>query len=90
MITLAEVRVKTYLTDFMVLSSLLAGLLPGDSFLLRRNARRFFISLALRDKAIDRKRARQKGGETGGGDKENGEKDGRGKERRMERERQMD
>ena len=71
------VRVETYLTDFMVLSSLLAGLLPGDSFLLRRNARRFFISLALGDKAIDRQseRERQKGGETGGGDKKNGEKE---------------
>ena len=54
------VRAKTYLTDFMVLSSLLAGLLPGDSFLLRRNARRFFISLALGDKAIDRQRERER------------------------------
>ena len=58
------VRVKTYLTDFMVLSSLLAGLLPGDSFLLRRNARRFFISLALGDKAIDRQRERERERET--------------------------
>lgn len=40
----------TYLTDFIDLSSLLAGLLPGDSFLLRRKASRFFMSLALDDK----------------------------------------
>lgn len=37
----------TYLTDFMVLSNFPAGLLPGDSFLRRRKAKRFFISLAL-------------------------------------------
>lgn len=37
----------TYFTDFIDLSSLPAGLLPGDSFLLRRKASRFFMSLAL-------------------------------------------
>ena len=85
------VRVKTYLTDFMVLSSLLAGLLPGDSFLLRRNARQFFISLALGDKARDRQRERERERETDRKEgrqeeeiKKNGEKEGRGKKGRME------
>lgn len=40
-------EVATYFTDFIDLSSLPAGLLPGDSFLLRRKASRFFMSLAL-------------------------------------------
>lgn len=43
-------EVATYLTDFMDLSNLLAGLLPGDSFLLRRKASRFFMSLALSER----------------------------------------
>lgn len=50
----------TYLTDFIDLSNLLAGLLPGDSFLLRRKARRFFMSLALSEREIDK---REGGGE---------------------------
>ncbi len=36
-----------YLIDFMDLSSLPTGVLPGDSFLLLRKASRFFMSLAL-------------------------------------------
>lgn len=44
----------------MALSSLLAALLPGDSFLLRRNASRFFMSFALRK--IKRKRENRVGG----------------------------
>lgn len=51
-------EVATYFTDFIDLSSLPAGLLPGDSFLLRRKASRFFMSLAL-----------QGVGEEGGGEK---------------------
>lgn len=43
-------EVATYLTDFMDLSILPAGLLPGDSFLLRRKPSRFFMSLALSDR----------------------------------------
>lgn len=46
-------EVATYLTDFIDLSNLLAGLLPGDSFLLRRKASRFFMSLALSKRKID-------------------------------------
>lgn len=46
-------EVVTYLTDFIDLSSLLAGLLPGDSFLLRRKASRFFMSLALGERKIE-------------------------------------
>lgn len=42
-------EVATYFTDFIDLSSLPAGLLPGDSFLLRRKASRFFMSLALHE-----------------------------------------
>lgn len=49
-------EVATYLTDFMDLSILPAGLLPGDSFLLRRKPSRFFMSLALSDR--EGKRAR--------------------------------
>jgi len=52
--------VATYLTDFIDLSNLLAGLLPGDSFLLRRKASRFFMSLALGEgKRGERKRERE-------------------------------
>lgn len=53
-------EVATYLTDFIDLSNLLAGLLPGDSFLLRRKASRFFMSLALSERKI--------GGEREGGE----------------------
>lgn len=51
-------EVTTYLTDFIDLSNLLAALLPGDSFLLRRKANRFFMSLALSERKIERKKGR--------------------------------
>lgn len=54
-------EVATYLTDFIDLSSLLAGLLPGDSFLLRRKASRFFMSLALGERKIDGRRKEKVG-----------------------------
>lgn len=75
-------EVATYLTDFMHLSSLVAGLLPGDSFLLRRKASRFFMSLALSGGKIERrgeeKTGNREGGEGVGKHKEGGE--GGGKE----------
>lgn len=49
-------EVATYFTDFIDLSSLPAGLLPGDSFLLRRKASRFFMSLALSGEKKKKKR----------------------------------
>lgn len=49
-------EMATYLTDFMDLSILPAGLLPGDSFLLRRKPSRFFMSLALSDRKGKRAR----------------------------------
>lgn len=49
----------TYLTDFIDLSNLLAGLLPGDSFLLRRKASRFFMSLALSERKIEERERRR-------------------------------
>ena len=53
----------TYLTDFIDLSNLLAGLLPGDSFLLRRKASRFFMSLALGERKVERGRELAREGE---------------------------
>lgn len=42
---------STYLRDFSTLSSLLAGLAPGDSFRRRNIPSRFFMSLALETRA---------------------------------------
>lgn len=61
-------EVATYLTDFIDLSNLLAGLLPGDSFLLRRKASRFFMSLALSERKIDER-------EKEGGSEQEGKED---------------
>lgn len=52
----------------MDLSNLLAGLLPGDSFLLRRKASRFFMSLALGEGKSD-ERKRERVGEGGKGER---------------------
>ena len=57
-------EVATYLTDFIDLSNLLAGLLPGDSFLLRRKASRFFMSLALSERKTE-ERKKEGFGKTG-------------------------
>lgn len=55
-------EVATYLTDFIDLSNFPAGLLPGDSFLLRRKANRFFMSLALRERnTVEGKNGRKVG-----------------------------
>lgn len=58
-------EVATYLTDFIDLSNLLAGLLPGDSFLLRRKASRFFMSLALSERKIRRGGRKERVGKRG-------------------------
>lgn len=53
-------EVVTYLTDFIDLSNLPAGLLPGDSFLLRRKPSRFFMSLALSERKGEKRKERKK------------------------------